>query len=54
MSPNLRQLIARGAGADEIKELALMEGMHTLKMSASRLVLEGVTSYSDMIRITLE
>ena len=54
MSPTLRNMIARGAGADEIKETALMEGMHTLAMSAGRLVLEGVTSYADMVRITLE
>ena len=54
MSPKMRRLIARQASTSEIQNLALEEGMQTLRMSAGRLVREGVTAYTEMLRIAME
>ena len=52
ISPKLRSMISRQATADEIREQAIGEGMKTMRESAKRLVLEGVTSVREMQRIT--
>ena len=54
VTPTLRKLISQGASAEEIKEQAMKEGMRTLAMSASEKVLNGTTSYKEMMRITYE
>lgn len=50
----LRSEIARHASTDEIRRSAVEEGMATLHNEAIRLVLEGITSYSEMLRVSLE
>ncbi len=52
ITPTLRGMISHQCSADEIREQALKEGMVTLRDSAERLVLEGVTSLREMQRIT--
>ena len=52
ISPRLRGMISSQNTADDIREQAIREGMHTLRDSARRLVLEGVTSIREMQRIT--
>ena len=47
----IKRAITRGAEASEIERIALADGMSTLKMSAARLVLEGMTSIAEMKRI---
>ena len=47
----IKHAITRGAEASEIERIALADGMSTLKMSAVRLVLEGMTSIAEMKRI---
>ncbi|MCH5272966.1 MAG: Flp pilus assembly complex ATPase component TadA [Lachnospiraceae bacterium] len=47
----IKRLISRGAAAEEIEDQALTEGMSTLRMSAARLVREGVTSIEELLRI---
>ena len=47
----VKRLISRGASAEEIQDQALSEGMSTLRMSATRLVQEGVTSVEELMRI---
>ena len=47
----IKHAITRGAEASEIERIALADGMSTLKMSAARLVLEGMTSIAEMKRI---
>ena len=47
----VKRLISRGASAEEIQDQALSEGMSTLRMSATRLVREGVTSVEELMRI---
>ena len=51
---DLKYIIARGGNADEIKECALKEGMSTLRMSATRYVLEGITSVSEMKKVSFD
>ena len=51
VSRELQSVIAKGATADVIEKQALEEGMSTLKMSAARHVLSGVTSISEMKKI---
>lgn len=51
MSRKFKNRVAAGAQAEELQELALKEGMHTLRMSATRLVLDGITTVSEMNRI---
>lgn len=54
MSQKLKSIIVKGGGAEDIKEQALAEGMHTLHMSASEYVIEGVTSYHEMMRVSFD
>ena len=51
---NLKKVIAAGGDSEQIKEVALREGMATLRMSAAKLVLQGITSMSEMKRISFE
>lgn len=51
VSRELAAIIAHGATADVIEKQALKEGMSTLKMSAARHVLNGVTSIEEMKKI---
>ena len=54
MTPELKRIIARGGSADEIKEGALKNGMSTLRMSATRYVMEGITSVAEMAKVSFE
>jgi len=54
ITPRLRALIANRAATDLLRETAIEEGMVTLKGSARRLVLEGITPLSEMQRISVE
>ncbi|OLN32239.1 GspE/PulE family protein [Desulfosporosinus metallidurans] len=47
-----RQLIDRRATADELRNYAMAQGMTTLKQAATRLVLEGVTTVDELLRVT--
>jgi type IV pilus assembly protein PilB len=51
VSNKLKSIISRGGSAEEIQNLALQEGMNTLKDSAKALVLQGITSIDEMRRI---
>ncbi|HBV89012.1 ATPase, T2SS/T4P/T4SS family [Desulfosporosinus sp.] len=46
----MRSIIERGANADELRTMALKEGMVTLYSNCRRLVLNGVTSINEMVR----
>lgn len=54
MTPKLKTIISRREGADAIRTQALQEGMHTLHMSAVEYVLEGITSYSEMVKVSFD
>ena len=52
VSRELQSVISKGATADVIEKQALSEGMSTLKMSAGKHVLNGITSLEEMKKIT--
>jgi type IV pilus assembly protein PilB len=54
VTPRLKNMIAKSASADDLKTEAQAGGMHTLRESAIRLVLDGTTSYKEMLRTTFE
>ena len=54
ISTKIKNLIASGANADEVTAQAVTEGMNTLRMSASNYVKQGLTSFSEMMKITYE
>ena len=54
VTPKLKNIISKRMGADAIKEQALKEGMHTLRMSATEYVLDGTTSYEEMMRVSFD
>ncbi len=50
----MREAIARRASTNELRRLAIEQGMRPLNKEAVRLVLEGETSFAEMIRVTSE
>ena len=54
VSNDVKRIIAKGGDADAIKDAALKNGMNTLRMSATRYVLDGITSVSEMIKVSFE
>lgn len=50
----LREVISRGGGAEEIQNVALKEGLTTLRLGATKLVLKGITSINEVERIAAE
>lgn len=54
ITPALRTLIAQRRSTDELRAAAIREGMHTMRESARRLVLDGTTSLSELQRISVE
>ena len=54
ITPALKELISKNASVTELKEAAMREGMHTLRQSATSLVLHGITSIPEMIKTTFE
>ncbi len=54
VSQPLKSIISKGGTAEDIKNKALEEGMSTLRMSATRYVLEGITSVQEMMRVSFD
>lgn len=54
ISPAIRVSISHKEGASKIKEIALQEGMKTLKMSAIHYCLDGITSLQEIKKISME
>ncbi len=54
VTPEVKKIIAKGGDAEQIKQAALIDGMHTLRMAATDYVLQGITSISEMIKVSFE
>jgi len=54
ITPRLRTMIARRCHTGDLRQAAMEEGMQPLGSSVRRLVLEGITSISEMQRISVE
>jgi type IV pilus assembly protein PilB len=52
MTPSVRKTVMTNAGATEIKETAIADGMLTLRMDAWMKVMKGITTMEQMIRET--
>ncbi|HSG09152.1 MAG TPA: type IV-A pilus assembly ATPase PilB [Longimicrobiales bacterium] len=52
MSTPLRKLIMTGAGTDELRDLAIAEGMLTLRMDGLKKVERGVTTMEEVVKET--
>lgn len=52
VTPGHRSLIDSRSTADELREYSLSMGMTTLKESATKLVLQGVTTIDELLRVT--
>lgn len=50
----LKTIISKKGSAEDIKNKALEEGMNTLRMSATKYVLEGITSVQEMMRVSFD
>ncbi len=53
-TPEIKQAISARCSTEEIRKLALAEGMSTLRMSAARYVIEGVTTIEEMLKVSFE
>ena len=54
ITPTLKRIISRREDSEKLKEAALQEGMSTLRMSAARCCLNGITSFSEVLRVSFE
>ncbi len=54
VTERIRDVISSGARADEIQRAALQDGMTTLRIGAAKLVLKGITSITEVERISVE
>lgn len=54
MTPSIKEIICHKGTANQIKEMALKEGLKTLRMSATKYVLDGVTSLDEMMRVSFD
>jgi type IV pilus assembly protein PilB len=52
MTPSVRKTVMSNAGATDIKETAIADGMLTLRMDAWMKVMKGITTVEQMIRET--
>lgn len=54
ITPKLRSNIHGRVTADELRDIAVSEGMNTLSMAAAAYVKEGVTSIAEMVKVAYE
>ncbi len=54
VSQPLKNIISKNGSAEDIKRKALEEGMNTLRMSATKYVMEGITSVQEMMRVSFD
>ncbi|MBQ8943524.1 MAG: type II/IV secretion system protein [Clostridia bacterium] len=54
VTPELKRLITAKANTEELKNAALKDGMHTLRMSAAQYVIEGITTITEMLKVSAE
>ena len=52
LSPELRRMILRGASVSEMQEMAVQEGMLTLRMDGMKKVERGVTTLEEVVKET--
>ncbi len=51
ITPEMKNLILKRSGVQEIKDLAMSQGMHTLRQEGIDKILEGTTSVEEVLRV---
>ena len=54
ITSGIRRILHQKVTADEIQEVAVAEGMNTLRMAGARNVVEGITSVEEMVRVAYD
>ncbi len=54
ITPKIRNNIHTRVTADELRDIAISEGMNTLHMAASAYVRQGITSIAEMVKVAYE
>ena len=54
MTPELKHLVTVKANTNDLKNCALKSGMNTLRMSAAKYVVEGVTTMKELFKVSFE
>lgn len=54
MSPALKRIVSKRESVEILKDKAIEEGMRTLRMSGSEYVLDGTTSFAEVVRISFD
>jgi len=54
LSEKMKKMITDGYNVDEIRQLAIREGMTTLREDAWEKVKAGITTYEEAMRVTAE
>ncbi len=54
ITSGIRKILHQKVTADEIQEVAVREGMNTLRMAGARNVREGITSIEEMVRVAYD
>jgi len=54
LNNEMKAIISQRKSTEELKEAAIRNGMNTLRMAATKHVLNGITSYSEMLRISFD
>ena len=54
LSEQMKQMVSTGMSVDEIRQLAIREGMTTLREDAWEKVKAGITTYEEAMRVTAE
>jgi type IV pilus assembly protein PilB len=54
VGPEIKAMIQENASSAEIKKVAVANGMHTLHRSAAELVIKGITTISEMKKVSSE
>lgn len=52
MTRNIKDIVTNGGNTEQIRDEAIASGMQTLKKSCEELVLQGVTTIDEMLRLT--
>jgi type IV pilus assembly protein PilB len=54
ISEEMRALILRNVPTAEIRDLAVAQGMKTLRQNGLQKVIEGVTTIEEVLRVTIQ
>ncbi len=54
VTPEVRRAILAHSSTEQIRDIAVQSGMRTLQVNAKNLVLTGVTTFAEMLKITIE